>query len=229
MIHLDSDKKSLETLLGEAISVNQLPIVVSFDEINSFGSSVEDTQTNGTTAVTIAEAPGIFNRPVVRKIKSISIFNEDTIAHKVIVRLNNDSVLRKIYEVILPAGFGLFYEDGKGFYILDDEGGIVSSTLNNDDNMEFFVAFNGDDYVGGTPKIKILYDGLTFKFRVLQNNTGAATLNINGLGAKALRNFGTDVLHADELKAGVIYEATYDAANDIFQISSTTNKIENAV
>ena len=60
--------------------------------------------------------------------------------------------------------------------------------------------------------------GQRFIFKAASNNTGAATLNVNSLGAKSLKkNGGADDLEADDIVAGGIYAVDYDGTN--FQVS----------
>lgn len=62
------------------------------------------------------------------------------------------------------------------------------------------------------------YTGKIFAFSVGNTNTGAATLSINGLGAKALTKgtSGTTALSAGDLVVGKMYLAAYDGTR--FQI-----------
>lgn len=51
-----------------------------------------------------------------------------------------------------------------------------------------------------------------------RTNTGAATLNVDGIGAVSLRQGDGSVLVAGDLKEDLIYEARYDATNNRFQL-----------
>ncbi|MBG9690400.1 hypothetical protein ABD91_05760 [Lysinibacillus sphaericus] len=61
-----------------------------------------------------------------------------------------------------------------------------------------------------TPAPTTLTEGFTLRFKNTTSNTGATTLNVNGLGAKPLRKNGGIALSAGNLKAGGIYSVTYD-------------------
>ena len=64
-------------------------------------------------------------------------------------------------------------------------------------------------------------DGLRFTFRADRNNTGAATLNVDSRGAKALRKFAGGVIAAvaaDDIVTKVAYDVVYDLASDVFVI-----------
>ena len=67
-------------------------------------------------------------------------------------------------------------------------------------------------------------DGLRFSFRADRNNTGAATLDVDGRGAKALRKTSAGALTAlaaDDLVAEAVYDVVYDASSDVFVIVGT--------
>lgn len=64
--------------------------------------------------------------------------------------------------------------------------------------------------------------GMTLRIKVGTANTGAATLNVNSLGAKTIKkNYNSDLVTGD-LLAGQIIEVTYDASNDCWQMLSPT-------
>lgn len=64
-------------------------------------------------------------------------------------------------------------------------------------------------------------DGMRISFRADRNNTGAATLNVDGRGAKALRKVTGGALAAlvsDDLVAEAVYDVVYDLSSDVFVI-----------
>lgn len=77
-----------------------------------------------------------------------------------------------------------------------------------------------DSYAITVNGIIELEDGAEFRLKVATSNTGAATLNVNGLGAKTIkRRFNQDFVTGDIL-AGQIIEVVYDADTDTFQMLS---------
>lgn len=72
-----------------------------------------------------------------------------------------------------------------------------------------------------------LTEGFTLRFKNTTANTGATTLNVNGLGAKPLRKNGGIALSAGNLKAGGIYAVTYDGAS--FLLADEGGEYGNAV
>lgn len=61
------------------------------------------------------------------------------------------------------------------------------------------------------------FTGMTFRAKINVANTGASTINVNGIGAIAIRDSGNNALTANTLLANGIYEFTYDGT--VFQIS----------
>lgn len=106
--------------------------------------------------------------------------------------------------------------------------GQAPSTVNNSARAEMAaVAKYRDDVSGMTASgggttaytfatyqsLTSLTDGFKIAFTCNATNTGAATLNVDSLGAVALQKVkGTDLL-AGELVAGSVYTATYDSAS----------------
>lgn len=73
-----------------------------------------------------------------------------------------------------------------------------------------------------TPALASYADGQCFAFKANTANTGAATLNVNSLGAKDIKKaYNVDVADGDIL-AGQIIQVIYDADNDWFQLISPT-------
>ena len=69
-------------------------------------------------------------------------------------------------------------------------------------------------------------DGLRCSFVALNTNTGAATLNISGVGTKALRDPDGDVLSSGAIVAGRLTEIVFVADDDQFRLvtsGGTTN------
>lgn len=71
---------------------------------------------------------------------------------------------------------------------------------------------SGTDTITATlsPTLTAYASGQMFKLIPANNNTGAVTLNINSLGAKAITKNGATALAADDLVAGVVYIVEYD-------------------
>jgi hypothetical protein len=68
-----------------------------------------------------------------------------------------------------------------------------------------------------TPAITAYAAGQTFRFVASGANTGAVTINVNGLGAKAVTKNGTTALVTGDILLNAVYTLTYDGTQ--FQIS----------
>jgi len=71
-----------------------------------------------------------------------------------------------------------------------------------------------------TPSPTVYSAGQTFRFVSAGANTGAATLNINGLGAKSITKNGTAALAAGDIPGSAVVEVSYDGTQ--FQLMSGT-------
>lgn len=69
-----------------------------------------------------------------------------------------------------------------------------------------------------TPALAAYATGQTFRFIPTATNTGAVTIDINGLGAKAITKTGAVALGYGDLLIGAVVQITYDGTQ--FQLSS---------
>lgn len=104
------------------------------------------------------------------------------------------------------------------------EGGISNgvSPIPGANPLFFIVASGTNSYSGTTPGTIGGYTaGLTLQVQFSNSNTGASTINVNGLGSVPLKkNGGTSNLANGDIIAGGIYNITYDGAQ--FQIVINT-------
>src|SRR3990172_12504384 len=79
---------------------------------------------------------------------------------------------------------------------------------------EYAEATGTNTYIITSPQIAITYfTGQPFRVKFTNTNTGASTLNVNSLGAKALVKNASDPLVAGDVTAGQIYNVCYDGTN----------------
>lgn len=76
--------------------------------------------------------------------------------------------------------------------------------------------------ISPTPALAAYVTGQTFVFKAGTANTGAASLNVSGLGAKAIKKNGSVDLATGDIYAGQIVTVTYDGTN-MQMTSSPTN------
>lgn len=72
------------------------------------------------------------------------------------------------------------------------------------------------------PAPAALVEGMALDVKVQGTNTGAATLNVNGLGAVSVKRLGADV-RAGDLVAGQIYRFVYDG--NFFQVAGVVDAV----
>lgn len=78
-----------------------------------------------------------------------------------------------------------------------------------------------------SPALLAYTGGVSVEFRASANNTGAATLNVNGLGAVNIWkqvNGALVALEADDIVSGLIYKVTHDGTQ--FQLQYNTPTVE---
>jgi hypothetical protein len=61
-------------------------------------------------------------------------------------------------------------------------------------------------------------EGRTLTFKANTANTGACTLNVNTLGAKAIKKFDDQDTETGDIEAGMIVQVQYDATDDVFKM-----------
>src|ERR1019366_4731210 len=100
MIVLDTTTRSLEGLVGGAITTNQLIFTSDYVDVNQSTFAIgavsnNNGTTNSTTAVTLVAAPGATTS---RQVKFLSVFNADTVVALVTVRENDNGTFRTIWK-----------------------------------------------------------------------------------------------------------------------------------
>lgn len=106
--------------------------------------------------------------------------------------------------------------DGTNFQLLTPAHGLITQ------NMSAIYAADGggsDAYaITLVPAISSYSAGLMINFKANTLNTGAASLNVNGLGAKTIVKDGSLTLETGDIKASQIIQVIYDGTN--FQMIS---------
>jgi hypothetical protein len=115
---LDATTKSLEVLLGGSPAANQLVLTTFYIDHTATSATPgsSDGLTNGATAVTMVAAPTASTQ---RQVKGFYIFNNDTAAATVIIRLNNNGTYRIIAKMTIQPGETIEYKQETGFKVLD--------------------------------------------------------------------------------------------------------------
>jgi hypothetical protein len=137
---------SLQVLLAGAVAANQAVLFAAFVDINAatFAATAAGNSnglTTSTTAVSWIASPAAGN---VRQAKYLSLYNADTAAITVTVRINDGTNMRTLLKVPLAAGDRLEYTDGRGFNVTTASGTSSSVGMTNP------MSAAGDLIVGGT-------------------------------------------------------------------------------
>lgn len=111
MIILDATTKSLEIKLAGAVTTNQLDVTCHAVDTLDSDMSVSDIVntnivTNNGTAVTVMAAPAAGHT---REVKTLSVYNKDTVSADVTVQLNFNATIYIICKVTLATGENLLY------------------------------------------------------------------------------------------------------------------------
>jgi hypothetical protein len=139
-------------------------------------------------------------------------------------------------------------------HIVDVNGNIVqqgtSLSAGNFNKIENGIADHGKDYVAHpgygaltgaantyaitlSPAATAYVDGMAVAVKVNVTNTGASTINVNGLGAKSIKRTNGDNVAANMLVAGSIYTLRYNATSGNFILQgeggSGVNKVQRGI
>jgi hypothetical protein len=136
MILLDTVNKSLEVVLGGAITTNQLPWSASYTDIDTAATfalsaaAASNGATTSGTAVTMVAAPAASHT---RRITFLSVHNADTVAATITVRLNDSATTRTLWKGTLQTLETLTYTLAGGWVVTDVTGALRNSLADEDD------------------------------------------------------------------------------------------------
>jgi hypothetical protein len=131
MLILDNVNRKIEIVLAGAITTNQLPFTASYVDITptSFLPATNDGASNSTTAVDMVVAPAASTQ---RQLKFVNIYNADTVAATVTVRLNDNGTTRILVKTALNPGYTLQFVDSVGWAIIPSGSSGIAGTTTND-------------------------------------------------------------------------------------------------
>ena len=114
MTILDNTSKTTQIVLGEVIATAQPQYTASYEDINVAGGTFVAGATNGvlngTTPVTVVGSPGASTQ---RRIKEISVYNADSVAHTVIAQYYDGTHTEIMVKKSLSPGATLWYGGGQ--------------------------------------------------------------------------------------------------------------------
>lgn len=121
MIILTSTTDSIQILLGQTITTNQMQCYVSFRDTTASaitpGSRV--VVTNSTTAVDLVQAPASSTQRIV---DFLTVQNVDTVQNDVTIRFNDNGTTYTLFKTRLGVGDKIEYHEGKGFRVINSSG-----------------------------------------------------------------------------------------------------------
>lgn len=124
MIVLDTSTRKLEVILAGAITTNQLPVVANYKTFPDARPTSVNTATNGGTAVAVVTGQ---DSPTALSVEELSVFNADTAAATLTVRLNDNGTTRILWKGALAVGDTLGYSSGQGFRVTDSNGNVKNN------------------------------------------------------------------------------------------------------
>ncbi|KKM04831.1 hypothetical protein LCGC14_1760300, partial [marine sediment metagenome] len=118
---IDATTQTLEIKLAGAVNSNEVPIVLAFieGEASNFFPTLQHSISNGTTEVTVLNAPEPKGK---RMVKFMYIRNTDDATVTLTLQLADGATNREIYKVSLLQDETLSYTDTGGFKIIDTDG-----------------------------------------------------------------------------------------------------------
>ncbi|MCF6461505.1 hypothetical protein [Clostridium sp. Cult3] len=102
-------------------------------------------------------------------------------------------------------------EDG-----IEDAYDLIGEHLADYVHLPYSIADGANNYTTLINGIASLVEGMSVKVKFTNANTGASTLNINGLGAKSIRKSSGDELSKGDIRAGQILHLVYTGS--VFQL-----------
>lgn len=92
-------------------------------------------------------------------------------------------------------------------------------------SFEIIEAAGTDTYTGSFSKPFLLayFPMMRLRVRFANANTGAATINLNGLGAISIKKDVSNALVSGDILAGGVYDLTYDGTNFQVKLGATNS------
>jgi len=117
---------------------------------------------------------------------------------------------------------GTFKLTGLGVGTLSTDSTQLGQAQN--EGYQLIASIAGTNTITGSlsPAITAYASGQTFRFVAAASNTGAVTININSLGAKAITKDGTTALATGDILINGLYDISYDGTQFQLKNSSAT-------
>lgn len=127
MLRLDATTRSLEVVLGGAVSTTEAAFLTNWADgaTTSYAGGATPGVTSGATPVTMVAAPG---SGLIRDVDYVSVRNRDTAAITATIRYNDNATIYPILSVTLAVGDQLVYTHANGWNVFRLDGSVKSGT-----------------------------------------------------------------------------------------------------
>lgn len=127
MLRLDATTRSLEVVLGGAVSTTEAALLANWADgaTSSYTGGATPGVTSGATPVTLVAAP---SSGLVRDVDYVSVRNQDTAEVTATVRYNDNSTIYPIIAATLAVGDQLVYTHASGWSVFRLDGSVKSGT-----------------------------------------------------------------------------------------------------
>jgi hypothetical protein len=149
---------------------------------------------------------------------------------------NSSGTVNNTNPIVLDAGgrtpFQIWVNGGALYkFVLKNSAGVTIGTYDNIPSIDDPTAFNNLITVTGTntligtstPANTAYVNGMTLSFVVINTNTGAVTIDVDGLGAKEITFSGSTPLIAGQMTAGALVTIEYDGTR--FQLMNSSGAL----
>lgn len=151
MIVLDGDTEILQAVLGSAVTTNQPSFQASYGQLATTSLEKYDSNHGTLNSTTdVALVTGVSAKQLV--VKSVNVFNLDTVSITITFKKDISGTDRTIYRAVLAPNESVHYEDGKGWYTCDTSGNIKTGNAATV-NIQSFTATGAGTYTP-TPGMK---------------------------------------------------------------------------
>jgi hypothetical protein len=125
MLILDTVNRKLQVALAGVVTATELPWVASYVDVAApdvYAPGCAHGVTAGVADVDIVPAPAAGK---VRQVKYLGIYNKDSAAADVTVKLDDAATERELVRITLAAKSTLVYTDGEGWRVINTAGQIL--------------------------------------------------------------------------------------------------------
>lgn len=203
MLILTETTDNLQIVLGGNITTSQLQCVASWRDITTTAYTAGRTvsATNNTTDVNLVPAPAASTQ---RVIDFFSVYNADTVAATVTIKLDANGTEYILYKDVLNSGDTLRFVEGYGFDVSRTYQSIKSFTVHGDAGANFAMtnATLAERFAGNTTRHLFIVDLLGYTQVRLRANKMVVGTATGEFRAKYYTTYNTTVGNFLALTAG---------------------------